>query len=105
LDEEETEKIIVYLPHEGLQGENIPSHILWDDNMSVKSIRIFFTSPLKVKDVFNAKIWKLEGNTLLVDNVEINGFLGVLFETHKVDETEVVSVVEFQIYKLNNDFK
>jgi len=100
----ETKSITVYLPSEGLQGENIPAHILWDNNLGIKTIRIFFTSPLKVKNVFNVKKWELNGNVLLIDEVEVDGYLGVLFETYVMDDTEVTSTVEFKLMS-DDDFK
>ena len=42
----------VYLPEEGLQGEEIPSNITWE-NVDVDSIQVTFVKPMIVKEVFN----------------------------------------------------
>ena len=86
----------IYLPNEGLQGENIPSHILWD-NMKVESIQVSFRSPLKLKDVFNAECWECHDNNLVVKKVELEGYIGLSFESFKVPDIEVLVPVEFII--------
>jgi len=86
----------IYLPNEGLQGENIPSHVLWD-NMKVESIQVSFRSPLKLKDVFNAECWECHDNNLIVKKVELEGYIGLSFESFKVPDIEVLVPVEFII--------
>lgn len=90
-------KISVYLPKEGLQGEEIPSHILWDEDLIVKSIKIIYDAPLSLKNVFNVKTWGNNNNILLIKDVEVPGYVGLLFETHKTSETEVVIAVSYVI--------
>ena len=46
-------RVSIYLPDEGLQGEEIPSNLLWE-NASMEFIQISFCSPLKIREVFNA---------------------------------------------------
>jgi hypothetical protein len=89
-------KIITYLPGEGLQGEDIPSHALWE-NAKVKSIQVSFHSPLKLKEVFNAESWLVKDNTIFVEKVECDGYLGLSFGSSKVAELEVIAPVEYSI--------
>lgn len=89
----------VYLPEEGLQGEEVPSHILWDEDLIVKSIKIIYNMPLSLKNVFNAKTWEKENNDnlLVIEDVEVPGYVGLLFETCKISETDVVTSIEYII--------
>jgi hypothetical protein len=70
---------LIYLPKEGLQGEDIPSHILWE-NANVKSIEVSFCPPLKFKEVFNAQSWKIQGNKIIIEKVELDGYIGLSFD-------------------------
>ena len=89
-------KVLAYLPREGLQGEDIPSHVLWE-NAKVKSIKVSFCPPLKFKEVFNAELWKAQDNVITVDKVEVDGYVGLSFGSSKVSELEVVAPVEYLI--------
>jgi hypothetical protein len=90
-------KISIYLPKEGLQGEEVPSHILWDESLIVKSIKILYNMPLSLKSVFNAKTWEKNDNLLVIEDVEVPRYVGLLFETCKISETNVVTSVEYII--------
>jgi hypothetical protein len=89
-------KITTYLPGEGLQGEDIPSHALWE-NAKVKSIEVSFCSPLKFKEVFNAESWAVKDNTIFVEKVECDGYIGLSFGSSKVAKLEVIASVEYSI--------
>jgi hypothetical protein len=89
-------KSLAYLPEEGLQGEDIPSHILWE-NADVKYIEVVFCSPLKFKEVFNAESWRLKDNKLIVEKIEMNGYLGLSLTSSKVSDLEVDAPVEYLI--------
>jgi len=95
-------KSFIYLPSEGLQGEDIPSHILWE-NVKVESIQVSFHSPLKVKEIFNAEAWEIHDNDIVVKKVELDGYIGLSFESSKVSALEVVVPVEYLIYLSNGD--
>jgi len=86
----------VYLPKEGLQGEDIPSHVLWN-NMKVDSVKVSFRPPLKLKEVFNAETSEVSENNIVATKVELEGYVGLSFESSKVTEIEVVVPVEFLI--------
>jgi hypothetical protein len=91
-----------YLPNEGLQGETIPSYILWE-NMKVDSVRVTFHSPLKFKEVFNAGSWEINDDNIVVKNVELDGYIGLSFESVRVTELEVIVPVEYTIYASNGE--
>ena len=92
----------IYLPNEGLQGEDIPSHILWE-NVKVESIQVSFRSPLKFKDIFNVECWEIHDNDIVVKKVEMDGYVGLSFESSKASAIEVVVPVEYLIYLSNGD--
>jgi hypothetical protein len=87
---------LIYLPKEGLQGEDIPSHILWE-NVKVESVQISFRSPLRFKEIFNAESWETHDNEIIVKKVELDGYVGLSFESSKVSDLEVVVPVNYLI--------
>jgi hypothetical protein len=95
-------KSLVYLPKEGLQGEDIPSHILWE-NIKVESVQISFHSPLKFKEVFNAESWEKHKNEVIVKKVELDGYIGLSFESSKVSDLEVIVPVKYLINLLDGN--
>ncbi len=102
VDNFNTPKVFTYLPDEGLQGENIPSHILWE-NIKVKSILISFRSPLIFKDIFNAEEWNIRDSNIMIDKLEVEGYVGLSFESKKVSDLEVIIPIEFIITMPNGD--
>ena len=95
-------RIFTYLPDEGLQGETIPSHILWD-NMEVKFVQVSFGHPLKLKEVFNAESWEGRDNGVVISKLEVEGYVGLSFESSKVSDLEVTIPVEYLITLSNGD--
>lgn len=93
-------KSFVYLPKEGLQGEVIPSHILWE-NAEAEYVQISFSSPLKFKEIFNVESYEIQNNSIIVRKVELEGYIGLSFESVKVPDLETIVPVEYSI-KLTN---
>ena len=77
----------IFLPDEGLQGEDIPSHIIWK-NMNYSDIMINLPPILRLKEIYNVNEdqWVMNQNTLTVKDVEVDGYLGLLFESIRSDE-------------------
>ena len=84
---------LLYLPSEGLQGEDIPSYAIWED-MDIESVTVSFRSPLVFKDVYNAHSWEVQDDRLVVGGVELDGYLGLLFGSRKV--SAIVDDVPFE---------
>lgn len=97
---DEAIKSLIYLPEEGLQGEDIPSHILWE-NAKVKTIRISIREPMKIKHVFNAQNYKVQNNNIIIDKIELEGYVGLSFKTTKVSDLEIVVPLDYCICLLN----
>lgn len=90
----------IYLPKEGLQGEDIPSHILWE-NAKAEHIRVSFRPPLKCKDVFNVKDYEVKDNEITIKRLEMEGYIGLLFESSKVSKLDVLVPVKYLVYLSN----
>ena len=77
----------IFLPDEGLQGEDIPSHIIWKD-MNYSDIRIIIPPILRIKEIYNVNEdqWVINQNTINIKGVEVDGYLGLLFESLRTDE-------------------
>jgi len=95
-------RYFMYLPREGLQGENIPSHILWE-NIKIKTAQISFRPPLKPKEVFNAASWEVKDNLVIVHAVELDGYVGMSFESSKVDCLDVMVPVKYVLSLANGE--
>jgi hypothetical protein len=93
---------IVYLPSEGLQGEDIPSNITWQD-LDVDSIKVTFREPLKVKEIFNASNYEVKKNEVLAKGIEVKGYLGMSFETSKINQIETELPIDYVIQLRNGD--
>lgn len=93
---------LVYLPSEGLQGEEIPSNIRWQD-LDVDSIKVTFRDPLKVKEIFNASDYEIKSNEVLAKGIEVNGYLGMAFETRKVSQIETELPIDYVIQLKNGN--
>ena len=92
----------IYLPKEGLQGEDIPSHILWK-NARAEYAKISFQPPLKFKEIFNVKEYEVHDNEISIKKVEMEGYIGLSFESSKASELEAVVPVEYSVYLSNGD--
>jgi len=90
----------VYLPQEGLQGEDIPSYILWE-NGKIGKVELSFQPPLKLAEIFNAKSSEKGDCTAIVHEVKLDGYVGFSFKTSKVDPIEVESKVEFILHMVD----
>ncbi len=86
----------LYLPTEGLQGEEIPSHVTWE-NMDFESIKISFQAPLKFKEVYNTEHPEIHDDCIIVKNVEMEGYLGLIFESSKTPAIELHAQVTYSI--------
>jgi hypothetical protein len=92
----------LYLPSEGLQGEDIPSHAIWD-SIKVASIRISLPSPLKIKAVYNSESWEAVDNSLIIQKVEWDGYLGLVFESKKTSKVADPVSVEYAFHLSNGE--
>ena len=97
-------RVLVYLPGEGLQGEEIPSYVLWE-NLKVKSIRIDFHPPLAIKGVFNVASFEEKEGAIIAKGFEVGEYLGLSFTSQKVEDKEVRLPVEFDLELENGEIR
>lgn len=90
----------LYLPIEGLQGETIPSFITWDE-IDFDTINISFRSPLMLEEVYNSNSWEIQGDKLVINNIDWDGYLGLKFKSKKTSDIQDIIPVEY-FFKLKN---
>ena len=95
-------RLFIYLPNEGLQGENIPSHMLWE-NAKAEYIQVSFKPPLKFKEIFNVEAYEIHDNEIIIKKLELEGYVGLSFESSKISDLEVVIPVEYSIHLQSGD--
>ena len=77
----------LFLPKEALQGEDIPSHIIWDD-IDYSQIQVKLPPTVKVKEVYNVREgeWEFLESVLSIKSPEVEGYVGLLFSSIKCPE-------------------
>lgn len=73
-----------YLPPEGLQGQEIPGHVLWQPG-TVTRMWFEFSQTLRVQAVFNssAEDFDIADGRLTVRRVKRDGYLGFVFQSDR----------------------
>src|SRR3972149_2561654 len=91
-----------FLPREALQGQDIPSHVLWSD-LKFDSIKIKLSKALTLKEIYNVPCDCCihEDNAIIVKQVEADGYLGIVFSTKILTEKAIDVSVEYD-FVLNN---
>ncbi|MDH5686346.1 MAG: hypothetical protein OEZ48_00550 [Candidatus Bathyarchaeota archaeon] len=89
------------MPSEGLQGEDIPSYMIWE-GMDIESITVSFRSPLVFKEVYNSSSWEIRDEKLVIKEVELDGYVGLLFGSTKVSALVDIVSVEYS-FLVNGD--
>jgi hypothetical protein len=92
----------VYVPPEALQGEDVPSFALWH-NEEFSQIEVHFSKALGVKEVYNvARVdYEVESEALVVRRVEVNGYLGLSFSSHRLGGTSEKGHVRFDFHRVD----
>jgi len=92
--------INVYLPSSSLQGAEIPFYMLWNRSKTFDLIKIEYPNEIEVKEIYNVSEgnFKLENNILYIDNVDVNGYLGVKFVS-KLTEPDIEKNLHIAVYK------
>lgn len=79
----------LFVPPYAMQGEEIPAHILWE-SLDYDLIKIVLPDVVKLKAVFNVgeKMFNISDRTVTINEVEVEGYLGMLFSTDKLKERQ-----------------
>lgn len=77
----------LFVPSYAIQGEDIPAHILWD-SLSYQSIKIQLPETIKLKELYNVEesMFSISDKEILIKEVAVGGYLGMLFSTSKLKE-------------------
>lgn len=86
----------LFVPPYAMQGEEIPAHILWE-SLEHQLIRIDLPEAVKLKELYNVReeMFEVSNNRVTIKQVEVDGYLGMLFSTRKLKEYSVEAQVKF----------
>jgi len=85
----------VYLPPQALQGQDLPFFALWKA-VTFRKIEVLFPSELEIDEIYNVarNEYTVEPGQLIVEKVEVDGYLGISFSSRRFRTTsEQVCVV------------
>jgi hypothetical protein len=91
-----------FLPKEALQGQDLPSHVLWSD-LRFDSIKIRHSKGLTLKEIYNVpcNCCVFENDEIVVKRVEVDGYLGIVLSTRILAKKAIDVSVEYD-FVLNN---
>jgi hypothetical protein len=99
-------KVSMYLPSEALQGEEVPAFAKWKDTVFEK-IEVEFTDGLSFKELYNVSEndWVLEDRRLRVTKPEVNGYLGLLFNSTRLPKVREKAMLSATFYRREGTFE
>jgi len=91
-----------FIPDNALQGEGIPSYVLWKD-INYDGIEVYKPSFCEVEDIYNVEAdnYKIIENKIIINKVEVEGYLGVLFKSNRTSQLLIECEFEFVFLKNN----
>ena len=91
-----------FLPDNALQGEEIPTFILWRD-IDYDKIEVSISNCCEIKEYYNVNEKNVEifKNKVIISSVEVDGYLGILFNTERTSELLVESEISYTFVKDN----
>lgn len=95
----------VYVPSDGLQGQNIPGHVLWADE-PVDSIEVSASDEFADLEAFNvgSEGPTRNGNRWTFRRFERPGYLGFVLETTRSDSLDANAAVDLKISSGGKEF-
>jgi len=89
----------VFVPESSLQGSEFPIHLTWNKGKSLKIIIELPANGIIVKEIHNVgkNHLKVDGNLISMDGFEVNGYLGLVFETRIMHESSLLVPLRFII--------
>ena len=90
----------MFLPSHALQGQNVPSHLLWTGS-EYTEIEIRYSTELRLSEIYNVSEGKYtnKDNTLTVQRVNVEGYLGLLFDSSKQPTSRSNAAVDYTVRK------
>jgi len=92
-----------FFPKEALQGEDLPSHITWE-KLKFDCIKIVHPKILKIKEFYNVsnENIKIDEGSTIIDKVEVDGYLGIVYSTDILPEKALDETVEYSFIRKND---
>ena len=89
-----------YLPDEALQGQDVPSHIIWED-VDFDLIEIVLYPDIQLKEIYNLKKenYKIEDNKIIINNKKQKGYIGIVYNTLISKEKAIDKIIKYVFYK------
>jgi hypothetical protein len=86
-----------FFPRQALQGQDLPSHVLWSD-LKFDLIRITHSDNLVLKEIYNVPCnsYAIEKNAIVVKETEVDGYLGVVWSTKLLHQKASDDSIEYQ---------
>ncbi|MHA1227897.1 MAG: hypothetical protein ACTSPV_14215 [Candidatus Hodarchaeales archaeon] len=86
----------VFFPSEALQGQDLPSHITWEE-MKFDCIKVKKFEELSLLEIYNVKDdeYEIKNNEIIVKNVVSEGYLGMVFSTLPLEKKALDAEVSF----------
>jgi len=109
-----------FFPKEALQGQDIPSHVLWKD-MDFDCIRINHSKNMLFKEVYNASKpnFVVHETSVIINKIDVEGYLGIIFSSKYLPSKdqedfieyiflknfEIIEKLEFKVHLFRQDIK
>jgi hypothetical protein len=94
----------LYMPDTCLQNEKFPAHILWDKK---EKINIFIKVPenIELQEIFNVpedSMSLIDNNTIKIENFNLNGYVGFVFQSKTHPDPKILSNIEFRLIDIKD---
>lgn len=96
----------IYLPRDALQGSEFPGHIIWEPSIEVDKIIITLPQGVHLKEIYNVPkegLMILEDSKIEISNFEANGYVGMVFQSKKLEDPHQQGKFNFKILLRDND--
>lgn len=84
-----------FFPKEALQGQDLPSHVIWS-NLKFDYIKILHSKNMDLKEIYNVanEDVEIDEDTITINKVEVNGYIGMVFSSPVLSERSCETEVE-----------
>lgn len=93
----------IHIPDYCVQGERIPFYVLWDKELK-NQITITLPDGITLAEAYNINPDSLEinENVYSISNIEINGYVGGVFDSVVYDQASTTVTIKFQIQNMHD---
>ena len=87
----------LYVPSNSLQGSELQIHLIWPNDKIIE-IHIEIPEYFKVIRMHNSEKYIKDKSTIIVNNFEVNGYIGIVFKTDILKDFAKDEQIKFIIY-------